>query len=261
MDAMMDMNDIRESGLLERYILGEVTKSEQLQVEALLEKDSLLRSYFDQLESDFERIAQENAIVPPTSVKKELMQEISRSNPVITKKADTGLKSYLVIAASLALLFGLSAFWMYSKLGSVEEELRLVQDKNEKLQDVSEEMLSEFKLLEESYKQINSPSTLKLILKGNEKAPNATAISYVNHQEKMVLINAEGLPILDKDKDYQMWADVAGEMIDMGVIKKGEMMLAMTYIENAESLNITIEPAGGNDHPTVENLISNVYLN
>jgi hypothetical protein len=49
-------------------------------------------------------------------------------------------------------------------------------------------------------------------------------------------------------------------MIDMGVILKNEPMLAMKYIPNATSLNITIEPLGGNDHPTVERLVSNVYL-
>jgi anti-sigma-K factor RskA len=58
-----------------------------------------------------------------------------------------------------------------------------------------------------------------------------------------------------------MWADVEGEMINMGVINNTENLLAMTYIEDAESLNITIEPAGGSDHPTVSRLISNVYLN
>ncbi len=83
----------------------------------------------------------------------------------------------------------------------------------------------------------------------------------MNHNDKSVFINTKQLPEIDKDHDYQMWADVDGEMIDMGVINKGQSLMAMNYIENAESLNITIEPAGGNDHPTVERLISNVYLN
>ena len=83
----------------------------------------------------------------------------------------------------------------------------------------------------------------------------------MNHNDKSVFINTKQLPEIDKDHDYQMWADVDGEMIDMGVITKGQSLMAMNYIENAESLNITIEPAGGNDHPTVERLISNVYLN
>jgi len=49
-------------------------------------------------------------------------------------------------------------------------------------------------------------------------------------------------------------------MIDMGVIPKNSDMVAMTYIADAESLNITIEPAGGSDHPTVSKLISFVSI-
>ena len=82
----------------------------------------------------------------------------------------------------------------------------------------------------------------------------------MNHITKSVVINTERLPNLDEDHDYQMWADVEGEMINMGVISKSNKLTDMTYIDHAESLNITIEPAGGSDHPTVERLISNVYL-
>ncbi len=57
-----------------------------------------------------------------------------------------------------------------------------------------------------------------------------------------------------------MWADVDGEMISMGLLPTDKELIALTYIDKAASLNITIEPKGGNDHPTVERLISNVYL-
>jgi hypothetical protein len=46
----------------------------------------------------------------------------------------------------------------------------------------------------------------------------------------------------------------------MGVISKNKTVMSMAYIDHAESLNITIEPAGGNDHPTVSRLVTNVYL-
>lgn len=49
-------------------------------------------------------------------------------------------------------------------------------------------------------------------------------------------------------------------MISMGLLPTDKDLVALTYIEKAESLNITIEPKGGNDHPTVERLISNIYL-
>ena len=97
------------------------------------------------------------------------------------------------------------------------------------------------------------------MLQGNKLAPEAAVLSYVNHEEKSVLINIYNLPELS-DKDYQMWADVDGEMIDMGVIDTSQQTLAMNYIQDAESINITIEEKGGSDHPDVSNLIGSVSL-
>ena len=108
---------------------------------------------------------------------------------------------------------------------------------------------------------ITHPDTEQYILKGNALMPEGKVISYVNHETKSVVVNTERLPDLDEAHDYQMWADVEGEMINMGVISKGNNLIAMSYIDHAESLNITIEPLGGNDHPTVERLVPNVYLN
>ena len=90
--------------------------------------------------------------------------------------------------------------------------------------------------------------------------PDAKLISYVNDIERSVLVNTSYLPELDEAHDYQMWADVEGEMINMGVIDVTTPMLAMNYIDHSESLNITIEPAGGSEHPTVSRLITNIYL-
>ena len=80
------------------------------------------------------------------------------------------------------------------------------------------------------------------------------------YPDKQDLLDAEGLPELDADHDYQLWADVEGEMIDMGVIAANDPTQVMNYIPMAESMNITIEPKGGSDHPTVSNLIASIVM-
>ncbi len=91
--------------------------------------------------------------------------------------------------------------------------------------------------------------------------PEARVVGYVNNVKKSVVINTKDLPELDDEHDYQMWADVEGVMIKIGIIHKSSDMLAMTYIDSAESLNITIEEKGGSDHPNDSQLVSNIYLN
>jgi len=259
---MMDKNAIIESGMLERYLLGELSISESEQLEAMLQKDAELRSLFQEMELDFEKIAQENAISPPSKVKEQLMSKIAGDQtPVISlEERNRGTKQYLAIAATFALLFGVTTIWLYNQMNSLQESIELVEERNSELNNELELVLDNYDEVVTWYETINDPNVVQLVLNGNEKSPNAKAISYVNHTEKTVVLNAKKLPALDAEHDYQLWADVAGEMIDMGVIPKDTEMVAMQYIDNAESFNITIEPAGGNDHPTVERLISNVYL-
>ncbi len=50
-------------------------------------------------------------------------------------------------------------------------------------------------------------------------------------------------------------------MINIGLLQHpGDDMQALQFIDNAESLNITLEPAGGSEHPTVELLYVNAEI-
>ncbi|WP_353779475.1 anti-sigma factor [Winogradskyella sp. 3972H.M.0a.05] len=257
----MDKKNIRETGILEQYILGELDATQQREVEHLLENDADLAKYVSELEKSFESLAFENAIDPPNHIKDSLLTQITakEDNVVpITKRRIN--KWYVGIAASFAAFLLVSTYLLYSELQEVKSELEVVNTEKESIKEDLNGLTQNYNTITKWYAAITDPEAEQFVLKGNQLAPEAKIVSYVNHNNKTVVINAQNLPELDALHDYQMWADVEGEMINMGVIAKGEQMLAMTYIDNAESLNITIEPAGGNDHPTVERLISNVYL-
>ncbi|GAA4274936.1 anti-sigma factor [Aquimarina gracilis] len=263
---MMDRNTIKDNGILEQYLLGELSKDQRIEIENILKEDQQLREYFNKIEDDFEKLAFENAITPPTHVKKSILNSInenslsSKDTHVIAINKNNNRSLYLSIAASLAVLFMLSSGWLYNQWQDSKNNLQIIQDETLDLRNRLVLLEENLKETNAWYTAINNPNTIQLMLKGNEISPTSTAITYVNHKDKTVILNPKGLAKLDKDKTYQMWADVDGVMIDMGVIPSDEEMIAMKYIENAESINITIEPEGGNDHPTVERLISNVLL-
>ncbi len=256
----MDKKTILENSILEQYLLGELTQSESTEVEQLLASDSELKSHFDQLERDFETLGLENAITPPPLVKNQLMDKVKQSKAPISLPKRNNTRVYLSIAASFAAFLLLSSIWLYNELNGVKEQLQIVQDENDTLKNDLNSVTTNLEETNKWYAAISNPDAEQYILNGNTLMPDAKVVSYVNHTDKSVVINTQKLPKLSEDQDYQMWADVEGEMIDMGVISKDEELMAMTYIDHAESLNITIEPAGGNDHPTVSQLISNVYL-
>ncbi|WP_299521352.1 anti-sigma factor [Winogradskyella sp.] len=261
---MMDKKTLLENGLLEQYLLGELNAKECEQIEQFLASDTELKTYFDQLEQDFETLGLENAITPPSAIKSQLLDTITSSSgtsKVVELKPNTNSKWYLGIAASVAALLLVGSFWLYNQLNEVKQQLKTVENEKTELNDKLNELNQQIEDETALFATLVHPDTEQYILKGNTLIPNGKVVSYVNHETKSVVINTERLPELDAEHDYQMWADVEGEMINMGVISKDSNLMAMNYIDHAESLNITIEPAGGNDHPTVEKLVTNIYLN
>lgn len=258
---MMDKAYILDNGILELYVLGELSESDQQQVDTAISKYPELQSHLDAIEESFEKMAFENAIDTPINIKSELLNTISNTTTnTVSIAPQKSLRSYLNIAASIAALLLIGSVYMYSQLNSTKKRLEVVEQENAKLNSNIENLNNYLSETNKWYVAINDPDVQKYVLTGNAMMPEATVISYVNNIDKSVVINTKYLPKLDDEHDYQMWADVEGEMINMGVIDKSKDMLAMNYIDNAESLNITIEPAGGNDHPTVSQLITNVYL-
>ncbi|MFK7780901.1 anti-sigma factor domain-containing protein [Psychroserpens sp.] len=258
---MMNKSYIQDQGILERYVLGELNESEQKQLEQSLNAYPELQSELSLIEESLEKLALENAIEPSAHVKNLVFEKISRTNTkIVPLQSSSNFKSLLGIAATITGLLLVGSAYIFSQWNDTQDQLKLVEEQNAVLNNKLDQITEDFNTTNTLYTSINDPNTEKYILNGNSSMPEAKLISYVNHVDKSVIVNTSYLPEIDAEHDYQMWADVEGEMIDMGVIDKDQVMLAMNYIENSESLNITIEPAGGNNHPTVSRLITNVYL-
>jgi anti-sigma-K factor RskA len=263
----MDKKKILDDGILEQYLLGELPKEQEFLIQKILDKDDDLKSKLNEIEEEFERIAFENSIKPPEKVKKALIRELESSkenikirNINVPQKRNTLYSGRLAVAASMAAIFALSSFWLYNRWQASEQNLTSLQEQTIALQERLMILEQNIEVTTQRYMTINNRNVIPLLLKGNQNSPQSRAVVYVNHETKSVLVNSQGLPPLEEDKTYQMWADVDGVMINMGLLPADADLMPVKYIDKAESFNITIEPAGGNDHPTVENLISNVLL-
>ena len=250
----MDTKELLTSGIIERYFLGELSKEEESMVLQKKAADPEIKSYFEKTESKFIQLGLENGIQPSLQVTDQILQSIHTKNG--TDSSSYPFKTWFGIAAAIALLFGLFSLWNFNKIENLENEIVRLNQEREYLNNEIEDYSKSLSNTEDWLAYIENPAVSKLVLTGNEKLPEATAITYVNHEEKKVIADIKGMPELDADKDFQLWADVDGEMIDMGVLPEKETVVTMKYIENASSYNITIEPAGGSDHPTVSQLIS-----
>lgn len=253
----MDKKKIIEEGLLESYLLGTLSREDETLIQRTINSDPEIKQQFDALENEFELIGFENAIEPPFEVKERLMSYVERSSGSQSGTLGTGK---LLIAASMAAIFALSSFWLYLQWQNSMDNISDLEQQTVELQERLSTLEKQYESTNVRYTTISDPQMIPLYLVGNKISPNSRAVAYINHNNRTVVVNSKGLSELDAEHTYQMWADVEGEMINMGLVPTDQDYIPLRYIDKAESLNITIEPSGGSEHPTVEQLISNIYL-
>ncbi|NND14783.1 MAG: anti-sigma factor [Eudoraea sp.] len=263
----MDKKQIIEEGILTQYILGELDMETAQIVEELLQSDAELKRMALEIEDQFEQMGLENAIEPPETVKKGLIDKLESDS--ISGEQEASISSSGIpfwksgswrIAAGMAILFGLSSLWLYMQWQNTRSDLEGLQNQSEQLTTRLNTLEQEINTVNTKYGQVNHPDVVPLVLVGNDQLPGSKVVAYMNHNGRSVVVNTSSLPDLKNTQSYQLWADVDGEMIDMGLLESGQDLIPVRYIDRTESLNITIEPYGGSEHPTVSNLISYVKL-
>ncbi|MEO9894357.1 anti-sigma factor [Aurantibacter sp.] len=241
-----------DSDLLEKYLLGTTNNQEAMQVERYIAMYPEVRKTYDELQDNLEAYAKLHAIKTPDGLKENIVALIKAEN--------TGRRNYFRygIAASIAILiFAGSSYFFWDQNQSLQEENTIVSNK---IKDLEENMREQLEDVRNQFIVLQNPQTKKYNVKGNKKAKELKAVAYINPVKKLSYINVSNLPKLPEDQCFQMWTEVNGKLVNLGVIKQAtsqEKLLAMPYSDHAVGY-ITIEPLGGNDTPTVENIVANI---
>lgn len=240
------------SDLLEKYLLGDTSTEESLQVERYIAMYPEVRDSYNELQDNLESYAKIHALTAPEGLKDRILWKIRQE-----KRYGRKFFRYAIAASIAAFIMAGTTYFFYNQNMDLQQKNTLV---NDKIKDLEMDMKVQLEDLRNQYIVLNNPNTKRLSVNGNRKAKNLKAVAYVNPVKKLSYINVSHLPQLPEDQCFQMWAEVNGELVNLGVIKKfenKEQLLALPYSDNAIGY-ITIEPKGGNDIPTVKNIVANI---
>ncbi|UOY07477.1 anti-sigma factor [Muricauda sp. SCSIO 64092] len=241
-----------DSDLLEKYLLGDTSTEETLQVERYIAMYPEVRDSYNELQENLESFAKLHALKAPEGLKELILGKIRQE-----KRKGSKFYRYAIAASIAALIFAGSSYFFYNQNLDLQERNSIV---NNKIKDLEMDMKVQLEDLRNQYIVLNNPNTKKFTVNGNKKAKELKAITYINPVKKLSYINVSNLPQLPEDQCFQMWAEVNGELVNLGVIKNfenKEKLLALPYADKAIGY-ITIEPKGGNDTPTVKNIVANI---
>ena len=241
-----------DTDLLEKYLLGTTSTEETLQVERYIAMYPEVRETYDELQENLETFAKMHAIKAPEGLKDRILNRIKAENSGRRK-----FLRYAIAASFVAFIFAGASYFFWNQNQNLVEENTIVSNK---IKDLEQDMKERLEDVRNQFIVLNNPQTKRYNVMGNKKARDLKAVAYINPVKKLSYINVSKLPNLPEDQCYQMWAEVNGEMVNLGIITEAdntEKLLALPYAENAVSY-ITIEPKGGNETPTVANIVANI---
>ena len=241
-----------EGDLLERYLMDATSPMESQEVEHYIEKYPEVKKTYIELQENLEEYATSYAVPAPPELKGKILKQVKA-------KPKSSIPILAITACAATILFGVMTFLVWQQNQELLEDRRLT---NQLIQELNEDIVSNRETLqsvEEQFMILNNSSTEKYVLRGNTKARKLETVAYVNMVEKKSYVHVVALPELPDDQVYQMWAGVDGHMVPLDILKiTKENLVEIPYEERMASLNITIEPKGGSEEATVDNLVANI---
>lgn len=243
--------------------MGISSKEESQKVEEYLKLFPELKEELKQIEMSLENYAQVNAVLPSSSIKEKIFNEVfpdsskteNKEAPVIpiTTKSVVPLFYKSIAAAVFILLIGsiIINYSYYNKYHDAAQELQIAQQKIEQQVKSNNAMSEDLSVMTNKYAQ-------PVVLNGTPNAPDALARIFWMKNTGEVYIDPANLPKVPEGKQYQLWAIVDGKPVDGGMIKtaKGAYRIQkMKSFGKAEAFAITLEKAGGSPTPTMNEMI------
>ncbi len=270
---MEDIKAYIESGILELYVLGDVSPEEKRQVEDMALNHPAVKAELDEIERSMEFYAEQNAVEPPEQLRSRIMNSLVTNlgdDNTFTKKAPP-LKDNIIalpapransfykyaFAACLALLLASVALLIsvYGKLQDSNTQIAALQaDKQHFANTVS---------FKEDQLKIFRDTTYKFLkLKGTVHAPAASiTIAWSPAKHKVLVdLGSVKMPENDKAHQYQLWALVGGKPVDLGVFDNSPDSTDMKEMKtiasvSADAFAVTLEPRGGSPGPTMDQMM------
>lgn len=268
---MEDVKAYIESGILELYVLGDLSPEERKQVEAMASQHAAVKTELDNIARTMEQYAAEHAIEPSENLRNRVLNNLVTNlgdDRIFTKgkyrdedhvailpsqKTSQFFKYAFAACLALLILSVAALVTVYNRLQESNQQLVAMQSQNQQYS-------TRVNLLDNEIQVFRDPSFKLIQLLGTVKAPASKLTVAWNPVKKKVMIDMANmkLPATDPKHQYQLWAIVNNKPVDLGVFDaKSDTtdMKLMKSVAQAQAFAVTLEPKGGSTFPTLDQMI------
>jgi anti-sigma-K factor RskA len=269
-----DIKAYIESGILELYVLGDVSQAERLEVEAMAAKHPAIKAELEEIEKSLELYAKANAVEPAESQRDKILNSLLTNfaddrnftaKSIAEKEAEDNVipfrrpesvtvYKYALAACFVLLIVSVAALInAYRQIDQSNTLIASLQTQNQKIANTVSFKDQEIGILHDA--------SFKLMhLAGMKKSPTSTLTVAWSHAKKQVWIDmaTANMPANDKGHQYQLWAIVGKTPVSLGVFDAdttSKDMKEMKSIEYADAFAVTLEKRGGSPTPHLDDLM------
>lgn len=241
---------MRSSGLLELFVLDQLSTAERAEVESHLTAFPELRIDLKEIESALEFFARATSLVAPAGLKTKIMDAI-RDEFIPDTRSGSGiwrLLTFLLLIAAAAL-----GYMFMQRNNEVKQMNQELADLRDTCQTAQQRLNVRLQILQ----QLTAPQNQIIPFTPTPGFASTDLYLHHNASTKRNFIQVRNLPPKADNQVYELWSLKTGQAparLDL-FNAPADGLVEVQYVEGTEIYAITIEQSGGVDSPTMTNLI------
>ena len=250
----MNVQEYIESGILEQYVLQQLTPVEQLEVERIRAMHPEVDVEINRIEETLFQYANLHSKPISEKLKSNVLNKINQLNTTVHNQKPISIWVRYSIAASF-LLAMLAISYLYIDNTQLHNKLVDSQKSLNSSQENLTSVITQLEAIKEDYSIASGAEFRKIIMNSLDTLKTVSAIIYWNQASNDVYLNTQSLPELTADLQYQLWFIKDGKPIDSGIFDHKSKLLKMAKAMNPQSFAITVEKRGGSPTPTLTSMV------
>jgi anti-sigma-K factor RskA len=248
----MDINKYISSGIIEMYVMELCSADEKKELELLRKQYPELNKTIADYEKEMEQKMQKNSTIPSQETDEKILNIIDGLQPPAGKNSVSNNKPVRIlwlksVAAAAILLLAISSFFNYSLYKKTKKQEEALKTPGTAENGVTLPLAD--------YNILKDPSITPVAMYGVGSHAICRCTMFWDKKTGKLYIMIHHLPQSSDSKDYQLWAMVNNNLVNVGIIKdeiRGRFIEMVNVPPGATAFTVTLEKAGGNTVPTNE---------
>jgi len=254
------MQSYIESGILELYVIGDLSPNEKLEVEKMAKQYPQVKANLILIQRALEGYADAYSVKPAEHLRERILNNLFtpiesglKKEEIKNTQRSTVLKpnfpyKYAFAASVALLLISIVALFV-----TVNSNIKLASNNQIISKNLNDTQLA--------LNTLRDPEVKLVKLEGTAKAPLSNMMIAFNPVKEEVMIDMAtmNMPANDSQHQYQLWALVNGNPVNLGVFDMDQDSIGMKKMKTiglAQAFAVTLEPRGGSANPTMDQMMA-----